>query len=160
MVVLAACAAERARGPLAIPLGLTAAETGRALRAYDFCLHDGPRTAEEMFWTCDHPGLQDSDAWVVARYDGGVLVRLQRFERWADPTAARQRWDQLIARRSESSPPSSGARDLLESRRRVPAGTQAWVAFASGDELIALYLLSPTGADAPSVLEEIVPAVE
>ena len=160
VVASSACAAERARGPLAIPLGLTAADTGRALRAYDFCLHDGPRTSEEMFWACDHPGLGDRDAWVIARYDGGVLVRLQRFERWADQAAARQRWDALIARRAEAGPPSTGAREQLEARHRVPAGTEAWVAFDRGDELIGVYLLSPAGPDAPAVLEEIVPAVE
>ena len=142
VVASSACAAERARGPLAIPL------------------HDGPRTSEEMFWACDHPGLGDRDAWVIARYDGGVLVRLQRFERWADQAAARQRWDALIARRAEAGPPSTGAREQREARHRVRAGTEAWVAFDRGDELIGVYLLSPAGPDAPAVLEEIVPAVE
>ena len=105
---------------------VTPAETARAVRAYDFCLHDGPRTSEEMFWACDHPGLGDRDAWVIARYDGGVLVRLQRFERWADQAAARQRWDALIARRAEAGPPSTGAREQLDLEDELPA-PGAWL---------------------------------
>ncbi len=161
LVVLSACAADRARGPLAIPLGLTPADTTRALRAYDFCHHqDGPVASEELFPSCDHPGLGRGDAWVVARYQGGVLVGLRRYERWADPKAASERWDALIARRSETSPPSTGAREQLAARHPPPAGTQSWVAFSSGDELIGVYLLTPSTADDPSILEEIVPALE
>lgn len=160
-LALAACAADRARGPLAIPLGLTPEDTTRALRAYDFCHRpDGPRPVEELFPACDHPGLGRGDAWVVARYEGGVLVGLRRFERWAEPRAARERWDQLIAKRSETTPPSAGAREQLQARRAVPAGAQAWVAFSSGEELIGVYLLTPSNPDEPSILEEIIPAIE
>lgn len=160
-LALAACAADRARGPLTIPLGLTPADTTRALRAYDFCREpDGPRPAEELFPACDHPGLGRGDAWVVARYRGGVLVGLRRFERWTDPQAARARWDALIAKRSETTPPSQGAREQLQARHAVPDGAQAWVAFSSGDELVGVYLLSPATADEPAILEEIIPALE
>src|SRR5689334_16200708 len=142
--LLAACAAQRARGPLAIPLGLSAPDTEKALRAYDFChQQDGPLRSEEMFPACDRPGLGRGDAWVIARYDGGTLVGLKRFERWADPKTARERWDTLIAKRSESTPPSTGAREQMQSRHPVPDGTQAWVAFSSGDELVGVYLLTP-----------------
>jgi hypothetical protein len=157
----AGCAAERARGPLTIPLGLTPADTTRALRAFDFCHQpDGPRPVEELFPACDHPGLGRGDSWVIARYDGGVLVGLRRFERWADPRAARERWDQLVARRAEKTPPSNGARQQLQARRAIPAEAQAWVAFSSGDELIGVFLLSPAEPDDPAILEEIVPALE
>lgn len=160
-VALAACAAERARGPLMVPLGLSAPATEKALQSYDFChRQDGPLGAEEMFPSCDRPGLGRGDAWVIARYDSGVLVGLKRFERWADPQVARERWDRLIAKRSESTPPSTGAREQMEARHPIPDGTQAWVAFSSGDELIGVYLLTPQSPDDPSILEEIVPAVE
>ncbi|HVV88748.1 MAG TPA: hypothetical protein VHE35_37140 [Kofleriaceae bacterium] len=160
LVVSSACAAQRAQGPLAIPLGLTQVDAHRALKAYDFCGKiDGPVPLEETVPTCDHPGLGRGDAWVVARYQDGVLIGLQRFERWADPKAASERWDQLIAKRSESTPPSTGAREQLEARHPAPAGTQAWVAFSSGDELIGVYLLTPSTPDDPSILEEILPAI-
>ena len=160
-VILSACAAERARGPLAIPLGLTRSDTGQALRAYDFCPRLGDaRSSEELFPACDHPGLGRGDAWVVARYDGGVLVGLQRFERWTDPREASERWDQLVGKRAQSTPPSAGARAQLEARRELPGGTKAWVAFSSGEQLIGVYLISPGRAEDPSILEEIVPAVE
>lgn len=158
---LVACAAQRARGPLEIPLGLTPADTARALRAYDFCHQpDGPRPAEELFPSCERPGLGRGDAWVIARYRGGVLAGLRRYERWADPGAARARWDQLVARRSEATPPSTGARQQLQARRAVPDAATAWVAFSRGDELIAVYLLRADGPEQPSILEEILPAID
>lgn len=157
---LSACAAQRARGPLTIPLGLSTADTGRALRAFDFCRGDGARTDEELFPTCAHPGLGKGDAWVVAHYQGGVLVRLQRFERWADPAAARTRWDDLVGQRARTTPASDGARAQLAARAPIPDGTQAWVAFSTADQLVGLYLLSPTSPDQPAVLEDILPAIE
>lgn len=161
LAALSACAAQRARGPLTVPLGLSAADTEKALRAYDFChRQDGPLGHEELFPSCDRPGLGRGDAWVTARYDGGVLVGLKRFERWADPKEASERWDQLIKLRSETTPPSAGAREQLEARHPVPTGTLAWVAFSSGDELVAVYLLSPATAEDPSIIEEIIPALE
>ena len=161
VVLSSACAGERARGPLTVPLGLTPADTTRALAAYDFCHRDDhPTRNEELYPACDHPGLGRGDSWVVARYEGGVLVGLKRFERWHDPKAASERWDQLIAKRSQSSPPSTGAREQLEARNDVPEGTQAWVAFSNGGELIGLYLLTPSSPDDPSILEQIVPALE
>ncbi len=157
---VSACAAERARGPLIIPLGISVAETTRALRTFDFCAGDPGSTAERMFPRCDRPGLDRADAWVVARYRGDELIGLRRFERWADPAAARARWDQLVARWSERSPPSSGAREQLINRRQMPSGVQAWVAFSDGRQLVAIYLLAPTTATEPALLEEIVPAIE
>lgn len=157
---ISACAAERARGPLLIPLGISRAETTRALRSYDFCASDGRPTSEQVFPQCERPGLARGDAWVIARFRDGTLARLQRFERWADPSAARARWDQLIARHSEEAPPSDGAREQLVARQQIPSGTQAWVAFSYRHQLIGLYLLTPATAEDPSVLEEILPALE
>ena len=159
-VAISACAAERARGPLTIPLGLSTADTGRALRTFDFCRQPAPPSSEELFPTCSHPGLGHGDAWVVAHYQGGVLVRLQRFERWPDPGAAKARWDALIAQRAQTSPPSEGARDQLAARQEIPAGTQAWVAFSTADQLVGLYLLTPSSPEEPSLVEDILPAIE
>ena len=69
VLVLVGCAAQRAQGPLEVPLGLTAGETARAVRAYDFCRRgdadadgDGRR---EIFPQCGRPGVVYGDAWVV-----------------------------------------------------------------------------------------------
>lgn len=160
IVALSGCAAQRARGPLTIPLGLSSADTGKALRAFDFCRAAPPTGDEELVPACAHPGLGHGDAWVVARYQGGVLIRLRRFERWPDPAAARERWDALVAQRARTTPPSEGARAQLAARGEMPDGTQAWVAFSTADELVGLYLLAPTAPDQPSLVEDILPAIE
>ena len=97
------------------------------------------------------------DAWVVAHYDGGRVVRLQRFERWDDPARATARWNELIEKRAASGPATSAARDRVFARQGIPDGTKAWVAFERPAELIGLYLLATTDATSPAILEEIVP---
>ena len=161
--VLAGCAAQRAEGPLHIPLGLTPSQTAQAVRAYDFCRRSeadavASRT-EETFPQCGRPGVIFGDAWIVAHYQAGQVVRLQRFERWPDATRAAARWNQLIEKRTADGPPSKYARELIFERQRIPDGTDAWVAFQRDDALIGLYLLRPADAAAPSILEEIVPLV-
>jgi len=161
VMVLAGCAAQRAQGPLEISLGLTPTETARAVRAYDFCRRgdaeadgDGRR---EIFPQCGRPGVVYGDAWVVAHYDGGRVVRLQRFERWDDPARATARWNELIEKRAASGAATSAARDRVFARQGIPDGTKAWVAFERPAELIGLYLLATTDATSPAILEEIVP---
>ena len=159
----AGCAAQRAEGPLYVHLGLTRAQTAQAVRAYDFCRRseaDAPdQRSEEIFPQCGRPGAAEGDAWIVAHYQDGVVVRLQRFERWPDATRAAARWNQLIEKRSADSPQSRSARDLIFQRQRIPDGTEAWVAFQRGEELIGLYLLTTRDPGAPSIMEEIVPLV-
>lgn len=159
-LALAGCAAQRAHGPLAIRLGLSASETAAAVRGYDFCPRPGAGApaphADEVFPPCDRPGTASGDAWVIARYQDGRVIRLQRFERWPDAARAQARWNQLIERYSTDGPPSQDARDRLFERQRIPDGTEAWVAFDRGEQLVGLYLLSPATPDQPSILEEIV----
>lgn len=154
---LAGCAAQRAEGPLAVPLGLSRGETAQALRRYDFCPQLEPASAEEIYPQCDRPGAGFGDAWVVARYAGGSLVKLQRFERWADADRATERWNQLVEKRSAATPVSTDARARIFERQRIPEGTRSWVAFEAGADLVGVYLLTPRGPDEPSILEEILP---
>lgn len=159
VVALAGCAAQRAQGPLEIHLGLTASETARAVRAYDFCRRgDGDADARrEIFPQCGRPGVTYGDAWVVAHYQDGRVVRLQRFERWDDPQRATARWNELLEKRAASGPASAAARERVFARQGIPDGTKAWVAFERPAELIGLYLLTTTDATSPAILEEIVP---
>ncbi len=161
VLVLVGCAAQRAQGPLEVPLGLTAGETARAVRAYDFCRRgdadadgDGRR---EIFPQCGRPGVVYGDAWVVAHYQEGRVVRLQRFERWGDPARATARWNELVEKRAASGPATTAARDRVFARQGIPDGTKAWVAFERPAALIGLYLLATTDASSPAILEEIVP---
>ena len=157
VVIGPACAAQRAEGPLGVALGLSPDETARALREYDFCRRSGPGGAEEVFPQCDRPGSGFGDAWVVAHYRDGRLVKLARFERWADEARAEGRWNQLIEKRAVGTPPSQAARDRIFARQRIPERTRSWVAFSTPDALVGVYLLHPTTSDDPSILEELIP---
>ncbi len=159
LVVVSACAAQRAEGPLGVTLGLSPDETAHALRAYDFCRRGEPAAAEEVFPQCDRPGAGFGQAWVVAHYRDGRLIRLARFERWTDELRAQERWNQLIEKRGLDTPPSQAARDQIFGRQRIPERTRSWIAFATADSLIGVYLLSPARADDPAILEEIIPVV-
>lgn len=152
-----ACAAQRAEGPLFLSLGLSRGETASALRHYDFCAQVEPARADEVYPQCDRPGTGYGDAWVIAHYQIGRLVRVQRFERWSDDARAAERWNQLVEKRAARQPVSPDARARLSARGPVPEGTTAWAAFQSGDDLVGVYLLKPPSADAPSILEEILP---
>lgn len=157
------CAAQRAEGPLEIRLGLTPRQTAQAVRAYDFCRRVDPdavvvdQPTEEIFPECGRPGVTDGDSWVVAHYRDGAVVRIQRFERWPSASRAAERWNQLIEKRSTGGAASQYARDVIFKRQRIPDGTEAWVAWQRGDELIGLYLLRTADATEPSIMEEIVP---
>ncbi|MBE7448832.1 MAG: hypothetical protein HS111_08055 [Kofleriaceae bacterium] len=152
------CAAQRGEGPLDVALGLSRSETARALRHHDFCPRLEAATEEEVYPRCDRPGAGFGAAWVVARYDGGRLVRLQRFERWTDEARAAERWNLLIEKRAARTPVSQEARARLLARQPIPDGTRSWAAFRAGDDLVGVYLLRPATADGPSILEEILPA--
>lgn len=155
--VAAGCAAQRAEGPLQISLGLSRAETARALQRYNFCPQVERAAADEVYPECDRPGTGFGDAWVIAHYEGGRLARLQRFERWADGTRAAERWNQLIEKRAAATPVSAAARAKIFERQRIPEGTRSWVAFEVAADLVGVYLLEPARAQDPSILEEILP---
>lgn len=152
------CASQRAEGPLFLSLGLSRGETASALRHYDFCAQVEPATDNEVYPQCDRPGTGYGDAWVIAHYQTGRLVRVQRFERWTDEARATERWNQLVEKRSARQPVSQDARALISSRQSIPEGTRTWAAFRSGDDLVGVYLLEPVKADGPRILEEILPA--
>jgi len=161
VVSVGACAAQRAQGPLELSLGMTPAQTARAVERYDFCRRVDPDARDdasrEIFPQCGRPGVVYGDAWVVAHYRGGVVVRLQRFERWPDRDRASARWNQLLERRAQSGAATTSARDRVFARQGIPEGTAAWVAFERPGQLVGLYLLSSTDPTAPAILEEIVP---
>jgi hypothetical protein len=157
-LALAGCAAQRAQGPLGVSLGLTRDQTARALRAYDFCPRAEPPADEQVFPQCDRPGAGYGDAWVVAHYQDGRLVRLARFERWSDDLRAEERWNQLVEKRSVATPPSQAAREAIFARQELPERTRSWAAFATADALVGVYLLRPASASDPAVLEELLPA--
>lgn len=151
------CAAQRAEGPLLISLGMSRGETASALRHYDFCAQVEAAKDDEVYPQCDRPGTGYGDAWVIAHYDMGRLVRVQRFERWTDETRAAERWNQLVEKRAAKQPVSQDARARISSRQSIPEGTKTWAAFQSGDDLVGVYLLQPTTAEGPAILEEILP---
>jgi hypothetical protein len=151
------CAAQRAEGPLQISLGLSRDETARALRRYDFCPQLEAASADEVYPQCDRPGAGFGDAWVIAHYQGGKLARLQRFERWADDARATERWNQLIEKRSATTPVSTDARARIFERQRIPERTKSWVAFQVNADLVGVYLLTPAAPEDPAILEEILP---
>jgi hypothetical protein len=153
----AGCASQRAEGPLFVSLGMSRGETASALRHYDFCAQVEPAKADEVYPQCDRPGTGYGDAWVIAHYDTGRLVRVQRFERWVDDTRAAERWNQLVEKRALKQPVSPDARARISARQPVPEGTTTWAAFQSGEDLVGVYLLEPPDGNGPRILEEILP---
>jgi hypothetical protein len=153
----AGCASQRAEGPLYLSLGMSRSDTAAALRHYDFCAQAEPAKDDEVYPQCDRPGTGYGDAWVIAHYDMGRLVRVQRFERWADDARAADRWNQLVEKRSAKMAVSTDARARISARQSIPEGTKTWAAFQSGDDLVGVYLLAPASADSPRILEEILP---
>lgn len=158
VLVVTGCASQRAEGPLFLSLGMSRGETASALRHYAFCAQVEPAKDDEVYPQCDRPGAGYGDAWVVARYQTGRLVRIQRFERWIDEARATERWNQLVEKRSARQPVSPDARAVISARQPIPEGTRTWAAFQSGEDLVGVYLLEPATPDGPRILEEIVPA--
>ena len=156
-LAVAGCASQRAEGPLFVSLGMSRGETASALRHYDFCAQVEPAKNDEVYPQCDRPGTGYGDAWVIAHYDTGRLVRVQRFERWTDDIRAAERWNQLVEKRSAKQPVSPDARARISARQSIPEGTKTWAAFQSGEDLVGVYLLAPPTAEGPSILEEILP---
>jgi hypothetical protein len=157
LLAVMGCAAQRAEGPLYVSLGMSRGETAAALKHYAFCAQVEPATDREVYPQCDRPGTGYGDAWVIAQYKTGKLVRVQRFERWSDEQRAAERWNQLVEKRALKQPVSQDARARIRARQTIPEGTKTWTAFQSGADLVGVYLLQPTNAEAPSILEEILP---
>ncbi len=156
----AAACVSAAEGALDVPLGIPRDQVAAAVRRYDFCLGDLGTRAEQTFPRCNRPGIDYRDAWVVAGYDAGRLVRLARYERWDDEPRAIERWNALIAARTRlTGPASDDARQAVLTRHDLPPGTRSWQAFRASDGvLVAIYLLAPVPPSNASVLEELVGA--
>lgn len=155
-LALTGCAAARQSGPLDVRLGQSPAETGRALRSYDFCASEAG-AGRQIYPQCGRPGAAYGDAWVVVHYRGDRAVRIQRFERWADVDRATRRWSELVERRAALGPATDSARDRVFARQGLPERLKAWRAFERGDALVAVYLLDVTDASEPAILEELLP---
>jgi hypothetical protein len=156
LATLGACASV-SEGSLQVPLGLPRDQVPAAVRRYDFCVGDQGSRVEETFPRCKGPGIDYRDAWMVAGYDGGRLMRLARYERWDDDNRAVERWNALIASRTKlTGPASDEARQAVMAQRDLPPGTRSWQAFRAGDHaLVAIYLLTPSPPSNASVLEEL-----
>jgi hypothetical protein len=146
--------------PLSVPLGLPRAQATVELRRRDFCPRDEVATATAVYPRCDRPGTEWADVWVVADFDRDTLIRLRRWERFADDSRAVARWNELVEKRvAAGQRPSDDARQALRRRQDLPAGTRSWTAFRSGDRtLVAVYLLTPSPPENASVMEELVSA--
>lgn len=154
------CGGASADRPLTIPVGLTRDALIGELRSIEYCEGDAlasERVAREVFEKCDVPGVEHGQSWVVAHYQDGRVARLQRFERFADPARAQDRFNLLIEKRTAANgPPDDGARATLAARE-LPSGTRTWVAFRAGATTVAaVYLLDPQPPENASILEEIV----
>ncbi|MCE9578698.1 MAG: hypothetical protein K8W52_36575 [Deltaproteobacteria bacterium] len=159
LVGTAACVSA-AEGALDVPLGLPRDQVPAAVRRYDFCVAEQGSRAEQTFPRCKRPGIDYLDAWIVAGFDGGRLMRLSRWERWDDDTRAVDRWNALIAARTKMTGPASDeAKTAVLAQHELPPGTRAWQAFRASDHmLVAIYLLTPIAPANASVLEELVGA--
>jgi len=156
-----ACGGPSAESPLAIQLGLTHAATTQALHEHQFCREPGQiehraSRYHELFPRCDRTGVEVSDAWVSASFDGDKLVELQRWERFGDDARAVERWNELLAARSKISQPSDEALLHLRARGLLPPGTRSVKAFREDAGIvIGVYLLTPSPPEQANVLEQV-----
>lgn len=155
-LALAACGGASASGPLMVPVGLTRAELAGELRAYEYCPGE-PGGESAVYPRCDVPGVEHAQSWVVAHFRDDRVVKLQRWERYAEEPRGLERFNQIIEKRSAGGPPTQEAKDLISAQQELPAGTRTWVAFRAGERtLVGVYLLDPRPPQHATVLEEIV----
>ncbi len=151
-----ACGGASADRPLTVPVGLTRDGLVTELRAHEYCPGKDRPSEREVFERCDVPGVEFGQSWVVAYFVDGRVIRLQRYERYADDARTQERFNQLVEKRSVDGPPSDEARALL-ARRDLPVGTRTWVAFRAGETTLAgVFLLTPTPPENATILEEII----
>ena len=158
--ILAACGGAVAESPLTVRLGITHDETEQALRAHYFCLQTSSSTVrhtpQQTYPRCERAAAEHGEAWVIAKYDGGKLVELRRYERYPDPNRAIERWNELIGARSQTTPASDEALRQLKDRGLLQAGTRSVKAFpAEPGTVVGVYLLDPSPPDHANVLEQI-----
>jgi hypothetical protein len=159
--VLAACGGASAEAPLSVPIGTNRDQLARELRDHQYCTGKEFVAADattETFPLCDAPGLELSQSWVVAHFDGGRVIKVQRWERHDEESRGVERFNQLVEKRAAAhGNPSEDAKAALAAQQDLPAGTRTWVAFAQGDDaLVAVYLLTPRPPENATVLEEVI----
>lgn len=157
-VILAACGGPSADRPLTLPLGMSRAELPSRLQPFEYCAGDRTQGETEVFPRCDRVGTDLGASWVVADYDDDTVVRIQRWEKFADDQQGLDRFNALVEQRAKSSAPSDDARGQIAARQELPAGTKTWVAFRSGDTLVGIYLLTPSPPENAQVLEQLIAA--
>ena len=143
-----------------IQLGLPRDQAISALRQRDYCRENIPVRNKERYDSCHRPGARTNESWIVARYEKGFLHLLQRFERYAKPELATQRWHDLVTSRTErDGQPSQEARERLLEIRGLPRGTISWAAWFTRDPgvLVGVYRLHQDGDKDPNIIEELRP---
>ncbi len=157
VIALAGCANTAADHPLTVHLGGTRELTNQRLRDHAYCHHqDGPPVKNENYPRCDRPGPEWGESWVTAIYDGDTVVEIRRWERLTEDAKAVERWNQLIRERNAISPASTEALAALRASGLLQPGTRSVQAFRDGDEVIGIYLLTPSPPEDANILEKIV----
>jgi hypothetical protein len=156
------CGGASAQTPLDLPMGTTRAELVHQLRSHEYCEGREPAAEAaltETFPRCSAPGAEYAQSWVVAYYDeGGRVVKVQRWEKYAEPDRALDRFNELVEKRTQAAgTPSVEAKQIIGRQEPLPMGTTTWVAFPSGEyAAVGVYLLDPSPPENANVLEEIV----
>ena len=157
---LAACGGASAESPITVALGTPREQVISTLeQQHRYCAkpaHRPPPDGTDTYPRCERPGAEWGESWISARYEGGRLVELKRYERFTDDARAVERWNQLVGERMKISPESPAAAAALRGRPLEP-GTRSVKAFAVDDAtVVGVYLLTPTPPANASILEAIV----
>ena len=153
-----ACGGVAAEAPLTLKLGIPRDQATSQLRSHQYCHKtDGPPQKVETYPRCKRAGTEWGESWVTARFEGDTLVEVRRWERYAEDTAALERWNQLVADRLKISADEPEALEALRARGPLEAGTRSVKAFrVDANTIVAVYLLTPSPPEDASVLEAIV----
>lgn len=158
---LAACGGAAADSPLTMRLGLSHEATEQELRAHHFCLETHPSVVKytqqkQRYPRCERAASEHGDAWVIAVYDHDKLVELRRYERFGDDNRAVERWNELIAARTKTSPASDDALQQIKDKGMLQPGTRSVQAFAGEPgTVVGVYLLEPSPPENAQILEQV-----
>lgn len=154
----ATCGGVVAEAPLTLKLGIPRDQATSQLRSHQFChTTDGPPQKVETYPRCKRAGSDWGESWVTARFEGDSLIEIKRWERYADDTAAVERWNQLVGERLKISADAPEALDALKARGPLESGTRSVKAFrVDANTVVGVYLLTPSPPEDASVLEAIV----
>ncbi|MBS1119625.1 MAG: hypothetical protein H6Q90_1853 [Deltaproteobacteria bacterium] len=158
LVILVGCGGITAEHPLTVPLGIQRDRVTTELAKHKYChaTPDGPPATVETFPRCHRPGTEWGESWVTARFDHDRLIELRRYERFSDDAVATERWNQLVADRSQVTPASDEAGSTLRGKLLEP-GTRMVRAFrVDAETIVGVYLLTPTPPEQASILEAVI----